>query len=112
LAFSRMLYGGDHRYGTATMGTAETIKSFTVEDLRTYYSGVFRPDNAALIVVGDIAADKAVPLLEANFGKWKPAGAAKPHPPLSTPGQPVTRVVYLVDKPNAAQSQIRIGWIG
>ncbi len=112
LAFSRALYGADHRYGTATMGTAETIKAFSVDDLRAYYTGAFRPDNAALMIVGDIVPDKVLPLLEANFGKWKPAGTGRARPTLSTPGQPVARVVYLVDKPNAAQSQIRIGWIG
>src|SRR5262245_6613833 len=38
LAFSRVLYGPAHRFGTATMGTAETIKAFTVEDLRAFYT--------------------------------------------------------------------------
>ncbi|HEX7797139.1 MAG TPA: insulinase family protein, partial [Vicinamibacterales bacterium] len=37
LAFSRVLYGPAHRFGTATMGTAETIKAFTVDDLRAFY---------------------------------------------------------------------------
>jgi len=112
LAFSRVLYGADHRYGTATMGTAETIKAFTVEDLRAYYTGAFRPENAGLIVVGDIVPDKALPLLETHFGKWKPTAPPRPRAVLQTPGQPVARVVYVVDKPNAPQSQIRIGWIG
>ncbi len=112
LAFSKVLYGADHRYGTATMGTAETIKGFTVEDLRAYYTGAFRPENSTLIVVGDVVPDKVMPLLESNFGKWKPAGTARPRTTLPTPGEPVTRVIYLVDKPNAPQTQIRIGWIG
>ncbi|OFW29515.1 MAG: hypothetical protein A3H97_01150 [Acidobacteria bacterium RIFCSPLOWO2_02_FULL_65_29] len=112
LAFSKVLYGGDHRFGTATMGTAETIKSFTAEDLRSFYATLFRPENGALIVVGDIVADKVLPQLEANFGKWQPPGAAGGRAGSTTTGQPVTRVVYIVDKPNAPQSQIRIGWIG
>jgi len=112
LAFSKVLYGGDHRFGTATMGTAETIKGFTVEDLRSFYTGMFRPENTALVVVGDVVPDNVLPQLEANFGKWKPQGAARAHAALTNPGQPVIRVVYLVDKPNAPQSQIRIGWIG
>jgi predicted Zn-dependent peptidase len=37
---------------------------------------------------------------------------ARPRTTLPTPGEPVTRVIYLVDKPNAPQTQIRIGWIG
>jgi predicted Zn-dependent peptidase len=112
LGFSKVLFGGDHRFGTATMGTAETIKGFTVEDMRSFYAGLFRPENGALIVVGDVMADKVMPLLETNFGKWKPQGTARAQTALTNPGQPVTRVVYLVDKPGAPQSQIRIGWIG
>ena len=112
LAFSKMLYGGDHRFGTATMGTAETIKGFTVDDLKSFYAGMVRPENGALVVVGDIVPDRVVPLLESNFGMWKAQGAARARPALTSPGQPVTRAVYIVDKPNAPQSQIRIGWIG
>ncbi len=112
LAFSKVLYGGDHRFGTATMGTAETIKAFTVQDLQSFYNATIRPETSTLVVAGDITMDKALPLLESNFGKWKAAAPAPSRPPLSNPGQPVTRVVYLVDKPNAPQSQIRIGWIG
>src|SRR5262249_60175034 len=43
LAFSRVLYGPTHRFGTATMGTAETIKAFTVDELRAFYTAIFRP---------------------------------------------------------------------
>jgi zinc protease len=48
LAFSRVLYGTAHRYGTATMGTAATLRAFTPADLRTFYAATFRPDNATL----------------------------------------------------------------
>jgi zinc protease len=112
LTFSRVLYGPAHRYGTATAGTAETIKSFTAADLRAFYQATFRPDNAALLVVGDVAADKATALLESAFGAWKAQGqgaAAAKLPPVQ---EPAKREVVLVDKPDAAQSQIRIGWIG
>jgi zinc protease len=124
LAFSRVLYGATHRYGTATAGTAETIKSFTADDLRTFYASAFRPGTASLLVVGDTAPDTVMPLLESTFGGRKAAGTA---PPGSTapPGpsgtaatklppveQPAKRTVYLLDKAGAAQSQIRIGWIG
>ena len=112
LAFSRVLYGPSHRYGTATAGTAETIKSFTAADLRAFYDGAFRPTNAALLVVGDVAPDKTMPLLESSFGGWKPHAAAAAASKLPPVQEPARREVYLVDKPGAAQSQIRIGWIG
>jgi predicted Zn-dependent peptidase len=111
VAFSRILYGKGHRYGTPQMGTAETIKTFTADDLRVFYTSAFRPENAILLAVGDITADKAMPLFEKSFGSWKASGAAASEK-LPPTDEPPARQVYLVDKPGAAQSQIRIGRIG
>jgi len=111
VAFSRILYGKAHRYGTPQSGTAETIKTFTADDLRSFYASAYRPENATLIAVGDSTADKLLPLLEKSFGSWKasaPAAVEK----LPAVEQAAARQVFLVDKPGAPQSQIRIGWIG
>jgi zinc protease len=110
--FSRVVYGPEHRYGTPMSGTAETIKAFTTDDLRAFYTASFRPENGTLLAVGDITPDQAMPLFEKSFGAWKPSGSAaaavKLPPTQDSPG----RQVYLVDKPGAPQSQVRIGWIG
>src|SRR4051794_33891894 len=111
VAFSRVLYGKGHRYGTPQMGTAETIKTLTTADLRAFYASAFRPDNATLLAVGDIKAADVMPLLEKQFGNWKATAAAATEK-LGTADEPATRQIYLVDKPGAPQSQIRIGWIG
>jgi predicted Zn-dependent peptidase len=112
LAFSKVLFGPGHRFGTATLGTAETIKSFTPDDLEAFYASIFKPANATLIVVGDIVPEKVLPLLEKSFGGWKTAGPPTSRVSLPEVKQPTARAVYLVDKPNAPQSQIRIGWLG
>lgn len=113
LAFARVLFGTTHRFGTATMGTAQTLRAFTVDDLRALYTASFRPDNATLIVVGDVTATNVMPLLERAFGGWKPAtSGAVTHVKQPAPPQRAGRAVYLVDKPGAPQSQIRIGTIG
>jgi len=112
LAFSRVLYGTSHRFGTAIMGTAETIKAMTVDDIRAFYNARYRPENATLLVVGDVTPDRALPLLESSFGKWKGVGTAPPHVVFPEPKTPGPREVYLVDKPGAPQSQIRIGKVG
>jgi predicted Zn-dependent peptidase len=112
LAFARVLYGPTHRYGTAQVGTAQTIEGFSVEDLRSFYSANFQPTNAALIVVGDVTPDRATPLFETSFGTWTTQGSAVRHTPPATAPQPTARQIYLIDKPGAPQSQIRIGWIG
>jgi predicted Zn-dependent peptidase len=112
MAFSRTIFGPSHRYGTATFGTADTIKAFTQDDLRAFYLSAFRPDNAALLVVGDVTAASVLPLMESQFGAWKPQGAAVARVALPAPSQPARREVYMVDKPNAPQTQIRIGGVG
>ena len=111
VAFSRVLYGKGHRFGTAQVGTAETIKTFTADDLRAFYTSAYRPENAVLLAVGDITADTVMPLFEKNFGTWKAAGAAASET-LPALDEPPARQIYLIDKPGAPQSQIRIGRIG
>jgi zinc protease len=111
-AFARVLFGTNHRYGTPLAGTAEVIKTFTTDDLKKYYSYAYRPDNATLIVTGDVTADRVVPLLEKAFGSWKPPAEPIAHAAIA-PGQPPAgRTIYLIDKPGAPQSQIRIGGVG
>ena len=110
-AFARLVYGAEHRYGTAEMGTEATLKNFSADDLRTFHQSRYRPSAATLVVVGDIEPAKALPLLEKAFGEWKAADAA-PRAPLAKATQSAARQVYIVDMPGAAQSQVRIGWVG
>ena len=112
LAFARVLYGTTHRYGTAQAGGAQTIQAFTVDDVRAFYASAFRPDNAALLVVGDITPNRVVPLLETHFGKWQAQGPAPQRAALPATGTPAARQIYIVDKPGAPQSQVRIGSVG
>src|SRR5262249_33661550 len=113
LAFARTLYGTTHRYGTATIGTAEALRSFTIEDLRTYYASAFRPGNAALVVVGDVTPDTVQSLLETHFGSWKAVSdRGSVHTAMPPVPERARREVYLVDKPGAPQSEIRIGSVG
>jgi zinc protease len=112
VAFNRVLYGPTHRYGTSVNGTAATLKAFTTADLRTFYAAAFQPANAALVVVGDVTMEKVLPLLEASFGAWKASTATRPSATLPPVADLKTRTVYIVDKPGAPQSQVRIGWVG
>src|SRR5437867_745986 len=110
-AFARVLFGRTHRYGTAMNGTAETIKTFATADLRAQYAAVFRPSNSALLVVGDVTADRVIPLLESQFGSWTAPAAGVPARLPAAPDR-TKREVFIVDKPGAPQTQVRIGSIG
>lgn len=111
-AFPRVVYGPTHRYGTGTGGTETSIASMTIADLKTFHATYFQPANAQLMVIGNVSAAAVLPKLEKAFGLWKNGTA--PAPKVSIPAAPQhgSRQIYLVDKPGAAQSQIRIGWVG
>lgn len=111
VAFPRLVFGTKHRYGTPSIGTATSLKGITVADLKAFHAAHYRPANAVLVVAGDITANAIVPLLEKTLGGWKGA----PGPPAAAAGdaaQQTARRVFLIDKPGAAQSQVRIGWVG
>ncbi len=112
LAFPRLLYGPEHRYGTSAGGTETSLKALGVTELKTFHRSHYRPDNAVLIVVGDTTPAALRPLVEARFGAWKAEGPAAPPFPVRASPQPGKRQIFLVDKPGAAQSQIRIGLVG
>jgi predicted Zn-dependent peptidase len=112
IAFPRIVFGPTHRYGTSANGLPPAIESFTTEDLQTFYRAHYRPDNATLLVVGDVTAASIVPLLEKQFGSWKSDRMAALTAEVQMAPQLKSRAVYIIDKPDAPQSQIRIGWIG
>ena len=111
VAFPRSVYGAQHRYGTPTIGTAESLGGINVGDLKAFHAAQYQPANAVLVVAGDVAADTVVPMLERALGGWKGPAAARPAALPNAP-QLTARRVFLIDKPGAPQSQIRIGWIG
>ncbi len=110
IMFNRTLYGEKHPYGLPAIGDEKSLRSFRVEDLKNFYSTYLRSNNATLIVVGEVAASAILSKLEAAFGKWE-AGKILT---ATWPGvaQVQKRQVWLVDKPGAEQSEIRLGRIG
>ena len=77
-----------------------------------FYAAYYRPDNATLIVVGDVDGRRVLPLLEAAFGAWKPEGpAAGPHRARRRPAARRGRCTSSTS-PAPPQSQIRIGGVG
>src|SRR5712691_4195114 len=112
LAFARAIYGPTHRNAAAQIGTADSIGALTPDDLKAFHQSAYRPGNSTLIVIGDVASDRLLPLLETHFGKWQ-AGRVndvihQPAPALRRP----PRQLMLIDMPNAPQSRILIGGMG
>ena len=112
LAFPRVIFGPTHRYGTSANGLPAALEAFTVADLQSFYRAHYRPDNATILVVGDVTLATVMPMLEKQFGSWKAEGLAALVAEVPTAPQLTARQIYIVDKPEAPQSQIRIGWVG
>lgn len=109
-ATGSLVFGKDHQYGRTTAGNEQTIKSFTVDDLKNFYSTYYRPNNSFLIVVGDVNAKEIMTKLESSIGGWQHGEAKSVSIPKAK--QVNGRTIFLIDKPEAAQSCIRISRIG
>ena len=110
-AFARLVYGPRHRYGTPTIGNEVSNTEMTAAELKGFYAANYQPQNAYLLVVGDVTPDSIVPRLEQALAGWKNSGTIT-RPALPAATQHAARQIYLVDKPGAQQTAIRIGWIG
>ena len=106
--FDRLVYGF-HPYGMPENGTPETLAALTRDDLIAYHTRFFMPNNAILAIVGDVTAEEAFAAAKKVFGDWQ-----KRDMPAQTfigPPDPTRRVI-VVNKPDAVQTEVRVGHIG
>lgn len=110
LAYATALYGEQHPYGRPLSGTETSVADITRDDLVKFYSTYFRPNDATLLVVGDVRPDDIERRVLALFGGWTRANV----PTVAEGAAPVPKAttLVLIDKPGAAQSSFRLGGIG
>ncbi|MEK7331512.1 MAG: pitrilysin family protein, partial [Candidatus Eisenbacteria bacterium] len=106
----RDLYGPEHPYGHMVIGTEPTLKRVGRADLQKFYQSVFRPDNAALILAGDLTESEARKLATESFGQWKAASGATAAP--SPPTAPAAERVLIADKPGTPQTTLLVAQVG
>lgn len=104
-AFSAALYAGTP-YESLLLGTEQTIRQLDRSELVEFHAGHYRPDGAALLVVGDFDPEPVRERVLAFLDRWPvPLPAA---PPSLEPTQAESRRVLLVDRPAAAQTELRV----
>jgi predicted Zn-dependent peptidase len=110
--FNQVVYGESHPYGRPAAGTAESVEEITRDQIVDFHRRYYRPNNAVLIVVGDVSDAELVPRLERAFAGWtqSPISDDAAAIPARPPDRPIA--VTLIDKPGAAQSEIRVGHAG
>jgi zinc protease len=106
--FDRLVYGF-HPYGLPESGTPETLTAIARDDLVAFHTRYFTPNNAILAIVGDVTAEEAFDMARKVFGDW-PRGEIVADKYLDPPDP--TRRVVVVDKPDAVQTEVRVGHLG
>ncbi len=108
---SRVVFG-DAPYGQPLAGTTETITRISRGDFPKYHGRWYRPDNAILVLGGDIRAINAFALAERYFGDWKKPAEALPALPVPKPVANAVPRVVVVDKPDAGQAAVLVARAG
>ena len=109
VVYPKLLYTTAHPYGR-TM-SEESVGSITRDDVVAFHKAFFQPSRAFITVVGDITPADAKAKIERALASW-PAGGSRATFDYPAPPAAKTTTVYIVDKPDAAQSTFAIGLVG
>jgi zinc protease len=107
--FTRFLYAGDSRYSRPEGGSEESVGAIQREDVQRFYKSRYRPGSVTLIIAGDTDVDAAVRLAQDAFGDWK--GEAPESVQVSYAPAQRQRALHLISKPDARQSELRLGCV-
>ena len=104
LVAARMLFG-DGTYGNPPGGTPASLARLGRDDVRRLYRGYYRPDNAVLVLAGDIDLPAAMAVARRRFGGWK--GSVEPRPVAAVPtGDESAQTITVVDMGATGQAGV------
>ncbi|MEZ4917602.1 MAG: pitrilysin family protein [Saprospiraceae bacterium] len=106
-----LLYGKDHPYAMPMSGNGEEdiVRTIQLDDVKNFYQNWIRPNNATIVVTGDISMAELKSKLEARFGSWKKGKVPTktiPEVNASNSGK-----IFLIDRPESPQSMIIAGYL-
>ena len=106
--FNKTLFGTEHIKSTPVSGYNETLSKLTIADVKAFYEKAYAPNLAKLVVVGDVSQQDIMSKIQ-FLNKWT---ARKTTVPATKPAAPIAKTkIYVIDKPKAAQSEVRIGYV-
>jgi zinc protease len=108
-SFSKFLYADSARYAAPMSGTSRSVSAITRDDVAGLY-GEYSPSVTTVIFAGDITSDEAAKLAQRTLGSWN-AGQRSIHVEADHVSR-AERAVEIVNKADAAQSELRIGHRG
>jgi zinc protease len=111
-AFTQQLYG-DHPYGHLAIGTEDSLRELTLEEVRAFHAQMYRPSRMTIIAAGDASHGELAALVRQAFGNWYPASDGHPlgDPALGPVRLADSRRLTLIPRARAPQSELRIGHV-
>jgi predicted Zn-dependent peptidase len=108
--FSEFLYAPESRYSRPDEGSTESVSALSREDVHQFYRSNYRSGATTVIVAGDVTPEQARTMVMGAFQRW-PAGSVQ-KPQLTTAARSNSRRIHIVHKPEAPQSELRVGHVG
>lgn len=108
--FSRVLYERSSRYSRPEDGSAGSVRALTRADVQSFYRTRYHPSTSTLVVAGDVSVERGLELARGVLGEWRGSASEAPQPS-GTPAR-TSRAVHIVPKPDAPQSELRMGHVG
>jgi zinc protease len=105
------LFFGDSPYGHAVAGDLQRLDNLGLADLQDFYRREFIPASATLVAVGMVAFERVKEEAARLWGSWQGGGPASP-PYVAAPDRVCAPGIYLLDRPDLTQSEIRVGHLG
>jgi zinc protease len=105
LVTPRIVYGAAP-YGHPLDGTPASLKAMTTEEVSTYHRTWWRPDNATLVLTGQITPEAGFAFAERIFGAWRAPATPLPAAAASKAGAPLAPRVVVVNLPNSGQAAV------
>lgn len=102
----RVVYGSSE-YGHAAGGTMETVQAITRDDLVKLYKAYYTPENATLILAGDVTLEQGKKYAQQFFGDWKGDASVKKEPAQSDTAEWKAENV-IIDMPEAGQASVTV----
>jgi zinc protease len=109
-AAARYIFARDATYGRPLVGLDAGVRSLAPDAPAAFHSSRFKPHNTGIVVVGQVAPDAVRREVERAFGDW--TGRAEPTPDPGSAPRVDRTTIFLVDRPSAVQSELRIGHVG
>ncbi len=112
VAFYQVVYPAGHPYHRSATGDSASTASLDSAMVRGFWERTMRPEVTTVVVTGDVSLAETRDLVARRLGAWRAAPVPAPARPAAANPAAEPAKIYLVDKPGAAQSVIRIGGPG